>query len=151
WRKGGSVKKLEDLEKQFRGSDREGAIVDLRVLDYRIGRCSMGRSIVVCQGASQVSHIHNCIVFANADLKGNGPDNPPITDRCIIFCDGSIEGYQVLDSILIATGSIGVKSRPSDSVVLEKSREPLKLLKLYDTRQAGVEVDESREGVVARK
>src|SRR5262249_33255349 len=48
---------------------------------------------------------------------------------------------------LIATGTVRVTDLDDDTIVIQKTDNPLGLLKLYNTRQAGIEVEEKENTV----
>jgi hypothetical protein len=139
WRKRGRLWKFNEVEEV-------GIINDFRTLAHRISNSSIiGRSILVCQGQVRCSgNISDCIVFTNGDVGAFDRVYKTNITSSVVICDGSIEAGEVWNSVLIATGPIKVKDEIHNSVLIENAREALKLVKFYDTRQAGVEVGETK-------
>ncbi len=68
----------------------------------------------------------------------------------LIVCDGNIACAKgVTNCVLIATGKVTMQFGHGN-VVLQNAREVPGLLQFYDTRQAGVEVEE-KDGITVKK
>jgi hypothetical protein len=140
---------------RINGLDKDRDLDSWRALAYQVfGRSGVVRCLLVSQGPVRCDmHIGYSIVFANGDIKVANPDGHGAGTICdsIVFCDGSIETDDVARCILIATGTVKIKgANEGNVVVIQNAREPLGL-KLFDVRQAGLEVGPSGAGVEIRK
>jgi hypothetical protein len=129
-----------------------GDIRNRRALANRLtSDCGAVGSVLVSQGPCRFEQrVVQSIVFVNGDLDVISPAGAGLIGNCVVFCDGSIETGDVGKSVLIATGPIKITVKHPDAVVIPNARNALGLLKLFDTRQAGVEVEEARAGVVVK-
>jgi hypothetical protein len=131
----GALKGLRFL----RGVARE--VVDREMID---------NCLLLCSGRVEADQIfgHN-IVFANGNVTL--PDKC-IIHSCLVVCDGSIECHIASGSILIATGTVKLRSgSPGGNLIIEHAHEALGLVKFFGTQQAGIQVAESRGQLVVEK
>jgi PDZ domain len=103
------------------------------------------RSVVISQGPVQCNGIFTeNIVFANGSVTTASSS----VGNSVIFADGDITVENPANCLLMATGRVYVKGKAKDCVIVEKSRQPLGLLKAFDTSQVGIQVKESDGAVV---
>ncbi len=102
-------------------------------------------SVVVSKGPVQASVIiSNSFVFANGDVT------TPLIDNSLIVCDGNISCAKgASNCVLIATGKVA-RQNEFGCAIIKNAREVPGVLKFYDTRQAGVEV-EDKDGLTVKK
>jgi hypothetical protein len=116
------------------------------------GRRAIKDRLILSKGPVQANlWLIDSIVFANGDVTAGR------ISRSVVVCEGSIEiKYGALESLLIATGTIRAGGRlfSNNSTCVHLPRQDsdaLGLLKFFDTRQVGVQLDEFREGLVVER
>jgi hypothetical protein len=131
-----------------------GTLSDRRVIAHQdkerqISNGQITRCLLISPGSVRSNgSLLWSVVFANGDIAISCPARTGHIYNSVVYCDGSIEVDNVEKSILIATGPIKIKGKiDAESIIIEKTDTPLGLLKLYDTRQAGIEVEEKEDGV----
>lgn len=139
----------------------EPILSDLRLLAPRITKRTLVlRCKIVSTGSVHCDEMfHDNIVLANGDvtvtnLCGGGAS----IMNCVVYCDGNITADIVGESILVATGTVKINNDPPElaklvkhGIIIEHAREPLGLIKFFDPKQVGIEVDAVGDGVAVKK
>lgn len=109
-------------------------------------------NVIVCRGSLGI-HLGAGpgILLLNGDLKMTATEMTRI-EESVVFCDGDVRVERILRSVVVATGKVtSSKFHTKDSVIVEKARNPLPFLKLFETADVGVEVLEAEGSVEVSK
>jgi hypothetical protein len=107
-------------------------------------------SVIICRRSLRAnpgtSHV---VLLLNGDLKTGFNAN---LGESVSFCDGDVSTERIRHSVIVATGKVtSNKHLTKDSVIVEKARNPLPFLKLFETADVGVEVTAQQGGGVSVK
>jgi hypothetical protein len=108
----------------------------------------INRCVIVSQGLVQARvGWYGNLIFANGDVT-----MPKVgsAECSLVVCDGNIQADFVSTSILITTGKVRLKSK-GNSIILEDAHEALGLVKFYDVKQSGIEVEQVKDSVAVKK
>jgi hypothetical protein len=108
-------------------------------------------SVIICRRNLRVYlSVSHAVLLLNGDLKlesigGN-------ISQSVIFCDGDVSSKRINRSVIVATGKVtSEKYLTKDNVIVEKARNPLPFLKLFETTDVGVEVASVDSGVLVKR
>lgn len=113
-------------------------------------------SLLLCHQKIRANCVDS-IVFVNGNIERHPCSISPTgqgvgaMSRCVNFCDGDIRIDRATECLLVATGEIKIKSRASDSVIVENAKNPFPFLKLFDLSTVGIEVGAADKGVLIKK
>jgi hypothetical protein len=109
------------------------------------------RSVILCRGGFQNGDLYSSHLFANGDIKVKDRGGGGYIANSMIFCDGDVVAGRIVQSVIIATGSVKADSPPLKCFIIENARNPLPYLKLFSPSQAGIEVCPAKGGVRVEK
>jgi hypothetical protein len=109
-------------------------------------RQGLAGSLVVCRGLIRTESILGCVVFSNERINvGDGQPGCLIKDS-IVFCDGDIKCEAIVESIVIATGSVSA-DRWHKSSVHQKLGTDQEVVKLFSLSAFGIRALPDETGV----
>jgi hypothetical protein len=110
---------------------------------------SLGGIPVVCRRKLELQiSLDQCVLLLNGDLQVRYSIGSRIF-HSVIFCDGDVVATIIEDSVIVATGTVTAldKRFSKNNVIVQKARNPLPFLRVFETADVGVEVAAAEGGV----